>query len=158
MNKYEEFAGKKRILSTLKKIKSEEYISLTVTELTAKLESEIAIYDIETAEKEANVVKEFTDSYLIKKDSDRFFGSEKIVMHIEDLEIDSYDTEWTRLYILQGERFGFNRHMYSGPLKNKHLSEEQLRDVWTRITKEEYLYYARKHEEILNLINKSIVI
>ena len=156
MNKYEEFTGKKRILSTLKKIKSEEYISLTVTELTAKLESEIAIYDIETAEKEANVVKEFTDSYLIKKDSDNFFGSEKIVMHIEGLGIDSYDTEWTRLYLLEGERFGFNKHMYSGRLKNKHLSEEQLRDVWTRITKEEYLEYVRKHEEILSLIKKSI--
>lgn len=156
MNKDEEFAGKKRILSTLKRIKSEDYINLTVTELTAKLESEIAIYDLETTKKEGNVVKEFTDSYLIKKDSDGFFGSEKIVMHIEDLEIDSYDTEWTRLYILQGERFGFNKHMYSGRLKNKHLSEEQLRDVWTRITKDEYLEHVRKYEEILDLINKSI--
>ena len=77
-------------------------------------------------------------------------------MHIEDLEIDSYDTEWTRLYILQGERFGFNKHMYSGRLENKHLSEEQLRDVWTRITKDEYLEHVRKYEEILDLINKSI--
>jgi hypothetical protein len=156
MNKDEEIAGKKRILSTLKRIKSEEYVNLTVTELTNKLESEIAIYDLETDEKEANVVKEFTDSYLIKKDSDGFFGSEKIVMHIEELEIDSYDTEWTRLYILQGERFGFNKHMYSGRLENKHLSEEQLRNVWTRITKDEYLEHVRKYEEILDLINKSI--
>lgn len=156
MNKDEEFAGKKRILSTLKRIKSEKYVSLTVTELTSELESEIAIYDLETNEKESNVVKEFTDSYLIKKDSDKFFGSEKIVMHIESLEIDSYDTEWTRLYLLQGERFGFNKHMYSGPLKNKHLSEEQLRNVWTRITKDEYLDYVRKHEDILSMI-KDIV-
>lgn len=156
MNKDEEFAGKKRILSTLKRIKSEKYLKLTVEELANELESEIAIYDLEAAEKESNVVKEFTGAYLIKKDSDRFFGSEKIVMYIESLEIDSYDTEWTRLYLLEGESFGFNKHMYSGPLKNKHLSEEQLRDVWTRITKEEYLEYVRKHEEILSLIKKSI--
>lgn len=156
MNKDEEFAGKKRILSTLKRIKSEKYLKLTVEELVNELESEIAIYDLEAAEKESNVVKEFTGAYLIKKNSDEFFGSEKIVMYIESLEIDSYDTEWTRLYLLEGESFGFNKHMYSGRLKNKHLSEEQLRDVWTRITKEEYLEYVRKHEEILSLIKKSI--
>ena len=156
MNKDEEFAGKKRILSTLKRIKSEKYLKLTVEELANELESEIAIYDLEAAEKESNVVKEFTGAYLIKIDSDNFFGSEKIVMYIESLEIDSYDTEWTRLYLLEGERFGFNKHMYSGPLKNKHISEEQLRNVWTRITKEEYLEYVRKHEEIVSLIKKII--
>jgi hypothetical protein len=144
---------KRRLLQALKQI-SPEKADLSVNDIKAMLVNDIEWEDKQIVKREAEVVKEYTDTYLIKRNKCRVFGNTLTLLHIRTLEIGSYNTDWERLYEFEGTELMFSKnhiHEREIDVDEKRMSEETLKS-FDKITEHEFRNYQKRYQKFVSLI------
>lgn len=144
---------KRRLLSALNQISPEKAI-LSVNDIKAMLVKDIEAEDKQTAEREEEVIKEYTDTYLVKREKCRLFGDTLTVLHIRTLTIGSYNTDWERLYNYEGTELMFSsNHIHEREIsgEEKTMSEETLKSC-EKITQLEFRNYQKRYQKFVSLI------
>jgi hypothetical protein len=141
---------KRRLLQALNLISPEKSV-LSVNELKTMLINDIESEDAEKAKAETEVVKEFTNIYLVKRDVCRLFGNTLTVYYLNGVKVGSYNTDWERLYECKGTKIMFSEsHIIERDLEES-MSETALRSC-EEITEHEFRNYQKRYQKFVTLV------
>ncbi len=147
----------------LKKINTldESLLDLSLSDFLTQIALDVKKSDANISELENNIVNTYKDVYLKLNHDKKYCGQTFEVLHITNVKIDSFTTDYERTFLLFGELITFSdnsldkRHLTANNREvNKTISELEQ---YIRITKEEYNNYKLQYETINTLITNIII-
>lgn len=131
---------------------------ITIDKFLNSIKNDIDEAELKTKHNIDSVINDFTDVYLKHKEFDSLFNSVTLtIYHIKTLNFETYDTDYNKLYLINGERIQFNCNYINSvnDINNCHKSEHELRG-YNVITKKEYLDYTIKYDNLMINLNDII--
>lgn len=140
---------KRRLLELINKIDDLSSSDVTIQQVIELYEHQISEYDEQVEENELELVKQFTNKYLMRYVNDGILGDELQVIHLTTLKPEGYTTEYTRFYKCEGTiiRFSKNSIQMCDWTYGNNLSEEHLKNFQI-ITKDDFNYYVEQYQQV----------